>query len=347
MERPTLVTGGSGFVASQLVKQLLEDGVPTRATVRSLADEAKLKPLSALQAQYPGLLALFEADLLKPGSFDAAMEGCAIVHHVASPFLLPETIKDGRRQVVEPALRGTENVLASVARTPSVTRVVATSSVGAIFGDYADVMKMANRTLSEAYFNATSTLANNPYHYAKVEAEKAAWRMAEAQDRWRLVVVNPGMILGPSQAPTSRSGSLSLIDQMLKGHFLFGAPDVSLTTVDVREVARAHVEAGRRPTAHGRYILAQARMISLLDIAAILRKVHRRPWLLPRRPISDSVIRLAGPLFGVSRDYLDKHLGVRFAVDNRRSVEELGVVYRPIEETLVDHYRSWAEQRRA
>jgi len=345
MSEAALVTGGSGFVASQLIKQLLEDGAPTRATVRSLADEAKLKPLRALQAQYPGRLTLLEADLMAPGSFDAAMDGCAVVHHVASPFLLPETIKDGRRQVVEPAIAGTQNVLGSVARAPRVTRVVATSSVGAIFGDYADVMKMANRTLSEAYFNTTSTLANNPYHYAKVEAEKEAWRIAEAQDRWRLVVVNPGMILGPSLAPTSQSGSLTLLDQMLKGHFLFGAPDVSLTTVDVREVARAHIEAARRPAARGRYILAAASMISLLEVAAILRKVHRRPWLLPRRQMPNFVIRLAGPLFGLSRDYLDKHLGVRFAVDNRRSVEELGIVYRPIEETLIDHYRSWAEQR--
>jgi len=116
------------------------------------------------------------------------------------------------------------------------------------------------------------------------------------------VTINPGMILGPSLTPVSQSGSLSLIAQMLKGHFFCGAPDISLTTVDVREVARAHIEAGRRPAAHGRYILAEKRMISLLDVATILRKVHRRPWLLPRRQIPNFVICLAGPLFGVSRD---------------------------------------------
>jgi len=47
----------------------------------------------------------------------------------------------------------------------------------------------------------------------------------------------------------------------------------------------------------------------------------------------------------VTQQYIRNHLGIRFAVDNHRSLDELGVVYRPIEETLIDHYRSWASQR--
>lgn len=346
MNTTSLVTGGSGFVACHLVQQLLEAGDTVHATVRSLANEAKLKPLRQLQARHGERLRLFEADLLLPGSFAPAMRGCSVVHHVASPFLLPEKITDGRRQMLEPALQGTRNVLDSVNQTPEVRRVVMTSTVGAIFGDYADVLQMKDATLSEAYFNTSSTLDNNPYHHAKTEAEKEAWRLCEAQQRWSLVTINPGMILGPSLTPGSESGSLFLLDEMLKGYFFYGMPNLSLTTVDVREVALAHVQAARNPAAHGRYILAEQQMLSFVEISKILRQVHHRPWLLPRHQIPNFVVRLIGPLFGLTQDYMRKHLGIRFAVDNRRSVQELGIVYRPIAETLQDHHRSWVEQRR-
>jgi nucleoside-diphosphate-sugar epimerase len=344
-EQTVLVTGGSGFVASHLVLQLLEAGHDVRTTVRKLGDGRKLRPLESLQQRFPGKLSLFEADLLAEGSFDEAVRGCSVVHHVASPFLLPEKIKDGRRQMLEPALSGTRNVLNSVNRCDSVGRVVMTSTVGAIFGTYADVLKMDGEILSERYFNESSTLDNNPYHYAKTEAEKEAWRLCGAQSRWSLVTINPGMILGPSLTPASDSGSLFLIDEMLKGYFFYGMPDLSLTTVDVRDVARAHIAAADKAEAQGRYILAAPLMSSFVEISSILKSVHNRPYLLPRHRIPDGLVRLIGPLFGLTQDYIRDHLGIRFTVDNRRSVEELGIGYRPIEETLIDHYNSWVAQR--
>ncbi len=342
---PHLVTGASGFVAAHLTHLLLENGYKVHATVRSLKPSAKLQPLLDMQARFPGHLSLFEADLLKPGSFDTAMAGCEVVHHVASPFLLPEKITDGRTQMLEPALNGTRNVLGSVERHAGVQRVVMTSTVGAIFGDYIDVRQMKDGVLSEAYFNTSSTLDNNPYHLSKVEAEKEAWRLNSLQQRWRLVTINPGLILGPSLTPESVSGSLFLLDEMLRGVLFYGMPDLSLTTVDVREVALAHLRAAQREAAHGRYILAEQEMISFVEISNILRSVHPRPWLLPRHTIPDWVVRLIGPAFGLTPEYIRNHLGIRFPVDNRRSIAELGIAYRPIQETLVDHARSWLGQR--
>jgi uncharacterized protein YbjT (DUF2867 family) len=115
------------------------------------------------------------------------------------------------------------------------------------------------------------------------------------------VTINPGMILGPSLTPGSESGSLFLLDEMLKGYFFYGMPDLSLTTVDVREVAQAHVQAARREEAHGRYILAERQMLSFVDISKLLREVHHRPWLLPRHQIPDLLVRLIGPSSGSRR----------------------------------------------
>jgi dihydroflavonol-4-reductase len=346
MSETVLVTGGSGFVASHLIEQLLDGGARVHATVRSVANAAKMRPLDDLNSRYPEQLRVFEADLLQDGSFTGPMQGCSLVFHVASPFMLPEKIKDGRRQMLEPALRGTQNVLASVNATETVRRVVFTSTVGAIFGDYLDVMSMPRRTLTEDHFNSTSSLTHNPYHYSKVMAEKEAWSIAERQNRWSLVSINPGLILGPSLSPASESGSLFLLDEMLRGMFFYGMPDMGVTTVDVRDVALAHIRVANTPSAKGRYILADARMVSFLEMAKMLRAVHRHPYLLPKRQIPGWLVKMVGPLFGLSQEYMRNHIGIRFAVDNRRSIEELGIVYRPLEETLKDHYASWLEQRR-
>ncbi|WP_373559664.1 NAD-dependent epimerase/dehydratase family protein [Streptomyces sp. TLI_55] len=339
---PVLVTGGSGFVGSHLVLRLLERGYRVHATVRSTADSPKTRPLWAMRDRFPGRLDLFAADLLVEGSFDEATRGCATVFHVASPFLMPEKIKDGRRDVVEPALLGTRNVLGAIERTPAVRRLVFTSTVGAIFGDYIDVLeKMTDQVLTEEYVNTTSTVANNPYHYAKTVAEQSAWEAAKAQDRWRMVALNPGLILGPSLTPASESGSLFLLEELFKGYFFYGAPDFSFTTVDVRDVADAHIAAAENEDAHGRYILAAETMSSFYDMARVLRTARPRDLRLPRTRLPHWPIRLLGPAFGLTQDYIRKHLGIRFRVDNSRSRAELGVTYRPFEETILDHHRAW------
>jgi len=74
---------------------------------------------------------------------------------------------------------------------------------------------------------------------------------------------------------------------------------------------------------------------------------HPRPWLLPRHRIPDWMVRLIGPAFGLTQDYICKHLGIQFPVDNRRSIEELGIVYRPIRETLIEHCQGWLQRRGA
>ncbi|MFI7399534.1 NAD-dependent epimerase/dehydratase family protein [Streptomyces sp. NPDC049541] len=340
-----LVTGGSGFVGCHLVGRLLERGYRVRTTVRSVANRAKVAPLTALQDRFPGRLELFEADLLADGAFDEAMKGCEVVFHVASPFRMPEKIKDGQRDIVEPALVGTRNVIGSIERTSGVRRLVLTSTVGAIFGDYADVRDMEGQVLTEAYFNTSSTVENNPYHYAKTVAEQAAWEAERSQDRWRMVAVNPGLVLGPSLTPASESGSLFLLDELFKGYFCYGAPDFSFTTVDVRDVADAHIAAAEQPEARGRYILAAETMTSFHDMARIIRTRYPRDLRLPRTRLPHWPVRILGPAFGLTQDYIRGHLGIRFKIDNSRSVRELGISYRAIEETVLDHYEAWRAQR--
>ncbi|USP80437.1 uncharacterized protein yc1106_07711 [Curvularia clavata] len=343
MPNKSLVTGGSGYVGSHLVKQLLELGDSVNATVRSLKNEKKISHLLEMQKTWPGQLNLFEADLSVAGSFDTAAEDCTVVYHVASPFLMEEQIKDAQKEVIEPALEGTRNVLAAVERSKSVELVVMTSTVGAIFGDYADVLQMDNKTLAEQYYNTTSSPTHNAYHYSKVIAEKEAWRLYEAQEakRWRLITINPGLVLGPSLSPNSDSGSLFLLDELMSGKLWFGVPKLWFTTVDVREVAQAHIRATQSATANGRYILAREEMTSFKEISLIIRKNCSSSLCIPRHEIPRIVTRIVGPLFGLTQKWMSLNLGVKFAVDNKRSITELGIRYRPLQETIIDHFRFW------
>ncbi|TLD09557.1 hypothetical protein PspLS_11822 [Pyricularia sp. CBS 133598] len=343
-----LVTGGNGFIALHVVTALLKKGYIVHATVRS-SNVKKTAALCALRERHPaGQLQIFDADLLTPGSFAKAMQGCSVVHHIASPFILPERIKDGERQCVRPALQGTRNVLASVNETYSVRRVVLTSSVGAIYGDIKDVTDCMDGTLSEEYWNETSTSFHYPYHYSKVLAEKEAWRITKEQSRWDMVVICPGLVLGPSLSEGgSDSGSLLLMDQILGGQFFFGMPNLNVAIADVREVATAHVQAAELAWASGRYIVADAEACPLVDIARVCRSQKGASRLIPKYRVPDLLFRFCAPLYRLSQYWMSRNLGVRFSIDNSRSVKDLGIQYRPLEETLADNFKVWNEARKA
>ena len=332
---PILVTGASGFIASWIVKYLLEDGFTVHGTVRSLEKARKVKHLQEMQAEYGDRIKLFEADLLKEGSFLQAMQGCGVVMHTASPFLIGK-IKDGQKQLVDPALKGTENVLNSVNETESVKRIVLTSSVVAIMGDASEAQGYPNKLVTEDHWNQTSSVDHQPYAYSKTVAEKRAWEMEEAQSHWDMVTIHPSFVLGPSLSGRLDSASQGFIKQMIGGGFKMGVPGLTFGVVDVREIARAHIQAAINEKAAGRYIVSNQEA-SMLDFAKIIDQQQPGVFPLPKGNIPKFMLYLAGPSQGFSWKFIRNNVGLTFHYDNHRSTEELGIEYRPFEETLKDH----------
>lgn len=341
--KPVLVTGASGYVASWIIRYLLEDGRTVRGTVRNPDKANGLEHLHALTEAHPGRLTLHQADLLDQAppqaggapSWAEAMDGCELVIHTASPFLIGR-VKDPDAQLVRPALEGTRNVLASVNATPSVRRVVLTSSVVAIHGDNIDMK--GRGPFTEADWNTTSTVDHQPYPYSKTVAEKAAWEIAGAQDRWDMVTIHPGLVLGPALTTASKSGSMTTMNAFIDYSLATGAPDLAMGLVDVRDVARAHIAAGFTPEAHGRYI-TNARTITMLEIGRALRRRFGRSYPFPYTTVPKPMFRLIAPAAGFSREFVDKNVGWPLAFDNSRSIAELGLAYRAAEDTIADHFQ--------
>ncbi|HBS04097.1 MAG TPA: diaminohydroxyphosphoribosylaminopyrimidine deaminase [Leptospiraceae bacterium] len=334
MGKTVLVTGGSGYIASWIVKYLLEEGHNVHATVRSLKSEDKVAHLRGLE-KLPGSLTLFEADLLSEGSFDQAMKGCEIVMHTASPFFI-KGLKDAQKQLIDPALKGTRNVLETVNRHPEVKRVVLTSSVAAIMGDNVDALAKDNQTMDENDWNRSSSLDHQPYSYSKTVAEEEAWRIAKSQDHWKLVVINPAFVMGPSLSKRMDGTSVQFVRDLVGGPLKSGVPDLTFGIVDVRDVARAHVLAAFKEDASGRHILC-ADTKTFVELADLLRERYGKTLPLPRGQLPGFMVYLIGPFFGLSWGFLKKNLGVRYNLDHSRSIEDLGIAYRPIADTLCDH----------
>lgn len=314
-----LVTGATGYIAGWLIKRLLDAGAHVHAAVRDPSGERKIAHLNALADAAPGTIAFFKADLLDDRSHDAAMAGCEIVFHTASPFVAQHKISDPQRTLVDPALNGTRSVLDSANRTPSVRRVVLTSSCAAISG--ADGPQ---RVLTEADWNNSSTLDNAPYLYSKTLAERAAWEMAEAQDRWQLVVINPALVLGPGTAESQTSASFDYVRGLGDGSFPDAPPPIELGTVDVRDVAEAHYIAAFDPAAEGRNIIFND-VHSLGQLADILKAEFGDAYAFPRNTAHPD----GAP---------------RWQVDNSKSKTKLGMHYRPTAPAVIAMFQAMIDR---
>jgi nucleoside-diphosphate-sugar epimerase len=335
---PVLVTGASGYIAGWIVRYLLEEGHTVHATVRDPAKQSSVAHLLAMAENAPGTLHLFKADLLDAGSFDAAMAGCGVVMHTASPFIM-EGYKDANEALIRPAVEGTRNVLEAVNRTQSVQRVVLTSSIASVVGDNIDLRQIPGGVLTEEHWNATSSADHNPYQFSKVRAEREAWKIRRQQARWDLVTINPSMVYGPALTPGSQSASIDTMVQMGDGRLLMGVPKLVYGVVDVREVARAHLLAAFTPDANGRYILS-ARELTMMQIGRILRRHFgwRYPFPLVQAP--KFAVWAVGPLLGpVTREFVSRNVNHPLRIDNSRSQRELGIHYRPVAETFTEHFQ--------
>jgi len=335
--KPVLVTGGNGYIASWIVKYLLADGIDVHATVRDPKNTTKTGHLLQAAKGAKGKLTLFKADLLTEGAFDEAMQGCELVIHTASPFVI-KGLKDAQKELVDPAVMGTKNVLDAANRVASVKRIVLTASVVSVYGDTQDMSDQGLKAFTEAQWNTTSTVDHQPYNYSKVAAEKVGWEIAKAQKRWDFLTINPGLVLGPSLTTASDSTSLSTIKGLADGTLMTGVPKMDIAIVDVRDVARAHILAGFTPKASGRH-LAVSETLTMWQMVQLLKSRFGSGYRWPMMVAPKLVVWLMAPLQGYSRKFVARNAGWPLRFDTSYIQKDLGIQFRPVAETLADHFQ--------
>ena len=280
-----LVTGGSGFVGSHVVLQLLNAGHDVRTTVRSLTREAAVRAMLTDAGAAPNApLSFRAADLERDEGWQEAVSGCDYVIHVASP--MPAAAPKAEDELIRPARGGVLRVLRA-ARDAGVKRVVLTSSCGAIYYGHPP---------QEGSFDETSWTNTDgemsAYVRSKAIAERAAWDFMSAEGKsLELSVINPAGIFGPILG-ADFSSSIDLVTRLLKG--MPGCPRLYFGVVDVRDVADLHNRAMTHPAARGeRFIATSGDIMSMLAIAAVLReRLGDAAKRVPTRELPSWLVRL-------------------------------------------------------
>lgn len=341
MAKTIMVTGGTGYIGSWVTKYLLEKGYKVRLTARNKSNKSKFEHLLKIAEENEGVLDIWEADLLKEGSFDEAARACDAIMHIASPFTL--RFKNPKKELIDPALEGTRNVLAAANKSGSVKKVVLTSSVAAVNGDAIDMQERGLDEFSEDDWNYSSSLKHQPYSFSKVLAEREAWKINKEQDQWKLVVINPSFVIGPSLTALSDSESLNLLKDMTSGKYAMGVPELWFGFVDVRDVARAHINALEKNDAEGRHILAD-RTMKLLDFANLIRKKFTGKYKLPKSETPKWLLYLMGWMFGITAKFIKRNVGYPIRLNTGKSKKKLGMEYTPLEQSAVDMVRQMQKQ---
>ncbi len=326
MSDTVLVTGAAGFIGSHVVRELLSQGHSVRATVRDPVNAEFLKELPGSEK-----LEIVQMDLLNRTAVDAAVEGCADVIHCAAALYVG--VKDAQKEVVDPSIQGTQNLLDAIDAMGGVSRLVHTSSVAAVRRNGS----RNGQTFSNTDWCDNATVDSNAYGMAKAGAERLArnWVASKSEsERPRYVSINPCVVFGPVMSKRHLKGSMTIIDHLLKRK-----PNVLLkmhvNIVDVRDVATAHVRALTLGEDGGRYIVYND-SLWMPEMAALLRtEISDRKW--PKFVLPKS-LSYALSIFHpqLTTKWVKHNIGTTCDYDSNPATQELGMEWLPIQRSVVD-----------
>jgi dihydroflavonol-4-reductase len=306
MAKTVLVTGATGFIAQQLILDLLERGHTVRGTIRSLAKADELKTTLANHADRAQEIELVEADLESDKGWADAVAGVDVIHHLASPF--PMAAPKNPDDLIRPARDGALRVLRA-AKAAGVDRVILTSSCAAIA--YGCAGPLPEVFTEKDWTNPDNTADCRPYPASKTLAEKAAWDFVRGEGNGiQLTAINPVGVFGPIRSADVRT-SVGVVAQLMSGKYP-ALPNAGVQVVDVRDVSAAHIAAMDDPatTSGERYIVAE-QFYWMKDFARVLREAcPDRASKIPLRSLPDFVVRFLA-LFSGDMKTIAAELGKR------------------------------------
>lgn len=322
-----LITGGRGFVAGWCIVELLRRGFRVRATVRDLAQEPAVRAAIArggVVSEAFARLTVVAADLTSDEGWDAAVAGCDYVLHVASPL----GQAGDEASFLGPARDGTLRVLRAAVGA-QVKRVVMTSAAAAARPPLAEGARVSDETVwadpREKRFDA--------YRRSKILAERAAWDFMAGQTT-ELVTVLPTAVFGPVLTKDNL-GSVRVLTGLLDGKPR-ALPKLGFVVADVRDLAKAHVDAMLAPEAAGQRFLIGGDFVWFSELARAMKEtLGPRAAKVPTRPMPGPIVKILAPFIPALRS-LAGELGRRNEVSHEKARRMLGFDPRPLRATLAD-----------
>lgn len=330
--RKVLLTGASGYIGKHITLELINQGYEVRASVRSLSRAQEVRdavaPYVTSGIDLTKKLTFVELDLEKDSGWSDALNGIDVLMHTASPF--PIASPKNEDDLIRPAVQGTLRALAA-AKDAGVKRVVLTSSNAAVYGY--DLPKDIVAFDETMWTDVNLPIGKVAYTKSKTLAEMAAWDyVKKSAGDMQLTTINPVLVLG---APLDNNfgSSISVVERILQGKDPL-LPDLRFGIVDVKDVARMHVQSIKNKATFGERILACSETLSFIDIAKILKsaypksntKTGRAPtFLIKFLSNFDGDIKAVLPL-----------LGKTMVTSNAKATRILGMKFIPAEVSVLD-----------
>ncbi|KAJ4380278.1 hypothetical protein N0V86_004589 [Didymella sp. IMI 355093] len=248
MSQPLIfITGATGFIGAHVVAQTLSAGYHVRLSVRKEAQISNLRKI--FSSHKASLDFVIVTDFTSPDAFSQALKGVTYVFHLASP--MPGTGDDFQNDYVKPAVEGTTALLEAAKKTNTIKRIVIVSSLLALISP--EAMATGKVTAKEGHkitidpqisFPSDPRLAGGlKYHLSKILAHRATLDWAtEADPSFAIVTLHPSFVFGRNVAQTTPD-ALDGTNAMLWGSLTSRKPLIPMASVDVRDVAAAHVKA--------------------------------------------------------------------------------------------------------
>lgn len=328
MAGQVFVSGGSGYIAGFLIRQLIAEGWMVHTSIRNLAREADVRGWLNVDNSR---LKFFAADLMSDDGWADAMAGCTHVAHVASP--IPSNAPKHEDELIVPAREGALRAL-RFAKEAGIQRFVMTSSVAAVAYGHGGV----KHHFTEADWTNVESPDAYAYVKSKTIAERAArdWVAASGSDM-EFVTVNPSLVLGPLMAPDF-STSLEAIKKLMEGS-LPGLPHFGFAVVDVRDVADLHARCLTAPNMAGERFIASGPFMWMEDVANVLKEgMGAQARKVPTRRLPNFLLKILARFDPIVKQVVGELDNVRDA-SSQHAKDVLGWQTRDPKESILDTAR--------
>ena len=312
-----LVTGASGFLGNELVKQLVANNESVRIIVRPSSDISHL-------ASIKDKIEIMEGDILDVPSLEVAMDGIEKIYHSAAVIGYDDSFYDSMYKC---NIEGTANVV-NVALTKGIKKLLHVSSIAAIGGKPNDLISEETKWEKNEW--------TTHYGITKMLAEREVWR-AE-QEGLEVVMVNPGIILGSSS--NENKATMRVFKRIASGKMPFYSNGTN-GFIDVRDVAKICIQLMNSPVHSERFILINQNLSFKDYFERIAKRLNVQP---PKRALNKTLGNvflfadwMASTLSRRKRSFTKEIFKVsmeHFEYSNEKIKRQLDYTFIPFDETI-------------